>query len=109
MADPDHVRGRAMKPQCPSVGTASVMYHEPCNGPECMWWKGGGCSAQATVVPLLKISRQKPKTCDIALSCRWHMDAVRSGESACVVRRSGDLCQHQGGEYNTFDLEINYA
>lgn len=90
--------------RCPSVGTQAAMVHEPCQGAACSWWESE-CKAQESVAPLLKISRKPPRPCNLAPRCRWHFDATQRGETACAVRRSGDLCEHQGGEYNTFHLE----
>ena len=33
----------------------------------------------------------------------WHAMALREGHAACFPRRTGDVCEHQGGEFNAFD------
>jgi hypothetical protein len=44
------------------------------------------------------------KPCALAERCRWHVDAVSRGLDHCVVRRLGEICEHQGGQWNTFDM-----
>jgi hypothetical protein len=34
----------------------------------------------------------------------WNLTAVARGDVGCVVRRLGMLCEHQGGEWNTFQM-----
>lgn len=33
----------------------------------------------------------------------WNITALREGHTACFPRRTGDVCEHQGGEFNAFD------
>lgn len=74
---------------------------EPCTRAACTWWKDGDCTAQRTVVEeygrfmdVDPVAAQCPK----AEACTWH----RHGP--CAVRRLGMLCEHVGGEWNTFQM-----
>ncbi len=92
--------------QCPSVSTgAAVFTHEPCTAAKCSGWKNGQCQeridsfagaahqlTQRAAIPL----------CPLAGVCRWNQDALREGLPACEVRQLGMVCEHQGGEWNTF-------
>lgn len=42
--------------------------------------------------------------CALEKTCTWNVDAIERGEPGCVVRRLGLLCEHQGGEWNTWDM-----
>lgn len=90
--------------QCPSVGDESLFEHTDCSGKACSWWKNG-CSARVeTEEAYLVHETVLAPECPLALRCRWHTDAVAEGKTGCVVRRLGMLCEHQGGEWNTFQM-----
>ena len=46
----------------------------------------------------------KMPECPLAGSCTWNVNAVARGEPGCVPRRLGLICEHQGGEWNTFQM-----
>lgn len=48
--------------------------------------------------------RAVPPPCPLADSCRWNIDAIAAGKPACGVRMLGLICEHQGGEWNTFEM-----
>lgn len=92
---------------CPSVSTgASVFTHEPCSMKACTYWKGR-CTARLDIredaAKLAKPVKRIPK-CALADICRWNMEAKRDGHMACEVRLLGMVCEHQGGEWNTFEM-----
>ena len=90
--------------QCPSVSESFELAHEPCSGAACSWWENG-CSARRTVESeYLQHETTLAPECPLAPRCRWHLDALAGGQVGCVVRRLGMLCEHQGGEWNTFEM-----
>lgn len=89
-----------MKIQCPSVAIGvSVFTHEPCSSRACTWWDrvSDRCEA-ADTVPVGKLRRRKP--CTLAAHCRWALQ----GGGICPPMKLGEICEHQGGTFNTFDL-----
>ena len=92
---------------CASVHVSGVLSTEPCEGASCSWWKRGGCSAHASTEDALAgwlgYARGPLPPCPIAERCMWHAMALREGHAACFPRRTGDVCEHQGGEFNAFD------
>jgi hypothetical protein len=91
--------------QCPSVerGVAEF-YHEPCMTDACTWWKGH-CTARLEVLDTYKEHFEAlAPPCRLAPACRWHVEALAAGEPGCPPRRLGMLCEHQGGEWNTFEM-----
>jgi len=93
--------------QCPSVGAGSLsLSHEACDGSACAWWEDGCGARVLTENQYSAFLDKKPLApdCPIASMCRWHVEAVASGLQACLVRRLGMLCEHQGGEWNTFEM-----
>jgi hypothetical protein len=92
--------------QCPSVGSATdELEHVDCSGNACTWWKNGGCSARVETEEVFLVKETKlAAECPLASRCRWHIDAVAEGKVGCVIRRLGMLCEHQGGEWNTFQM-----
>jgi|SRR5271166_338663 len=42
--------------------------------------------------------------CPISRQCMWDLTARARGEVGCVVRRLNMLCEHQGGDWNTWDM-----
>lgn len=79
----------------------------PCTGKKCTWFEKGACSAGT------KLSDEyrrwfKPDSeippCPIAERCTWNVEAVARNEPACGVRRLGMICEHQGGEWNTWQM-----
>lgn len=91
--------------QCPSVGSAMAMTHEPCVRAACTWWEGAAdrCSA-ADTIPVGRLRRRR--TCDLASTCRW---MLQSADGLCPPMRLGEICEHQGGTFNTFMLEEGEA
>jgi hypothetical protein len=92
--------------QCPSVGGLDVFYHEGCTKCQ-VWWKSGACSAQQATAEVYSAHLDRhgaPPPCALSDRCRWHLDAVRASSGVCVVRRLGEVCEHQGGIWNTFDV-----
>jgi hypothetical protein len=86
---------------CPSVGSVAEMISEPCTRAACDWWKNGRCSAHTSVVEEYAHYLDKiplAPACPKASACTWH----RSGP--CAVRRLGMLCEHEGGEWNTWQM-----
>jgi hypothetical protein len=90
---------------CPSVSDGAATFTtSKCERSACIWWKNG-CSAQKTerkryaVVPPQPVAPPCPK----AAHCRWHNDAAKLG-LPCLPRSLGMLCEHAGGEWNTFDM-----
>jgi hypothetical protein len=97
--------------QCPSVDDPNRRFeerfgHEPCLGSKCALWSGR-CEAadetEASYGAILGRFGMAPE-CPLANRCRWHIQAVRDGKPGCAVRRLGELCQHQGGDWNTFEM-----
>ncbi len=76
--------------------------------PTCTFWKKG-CQAGLESTEMYqqwyttKRDENMP-ACPIASTCRWNIDAVKRGEAGCLVRRLGLICEHQGGEWNTFQM-----
>jgi hypothetical protein len=84
--------------QCPSVSDGATFFHEPCTSGACHWW-GGRCTARDTV-PLGRL--KKKLSCPLATKCRWGLEAP---DGLCPPMTYGTLCEHQGGDFNTFDFE----
>jgi len=74
----------------------------------CTYWKKSACSARLEIredaARLLAVPVPEIPRCPIAATCRWDVEAKRDGHRACEVRLLGMLCEHQGGEWNTFDM-----
>lgn len=74
----------------------------------CVYWKKNRCTARLEIREDAAKLLAKPVTliprCPIADTCRWNIEAKRDGHMACEVRLLGMLCEHQGGEWNTFDM-----
>lgn len=87
-----------MRVQCPSVESSGVLTHEPCTRDACTWWKKR-CTAVDTVPLGLKSKRLE---CSLSKSCRW---SKQSTNGICPPMTHGTLCEHQGGDFNTFDFE----
>ena len=98
---------RSLPLLCASVLDGHVLRTEPCSGAACGWWRGGGCSAhaatEATLAEWLGYTTGPLPPCPIAERCTWNITALREGHTACFPRRTGDVCEHQGGEFNAFD------
>jgi hypothetical protein len=96
------------KTLCPSVQKVMELTTEPCTMGACTWWKGNRCTARKETFEDAAKLLAKPviviPPCPIASDCRWNQDAVKEGKRACEVRLLGMLCEHQGGEWNTFDM-----
>lgn len=94
-----------LKVFCPSVADGTTFTTEPCQREACIWWKNGGCSAQKTERKRYAIVPPQPTAppCPKAKACRWHLDAQKLGKP-CLPRSLGMLCEHAGGEWNTFDM-----
>jgi len=81
----------------------------PCEGKTCVFWQSasGECGAGTGMADdyrrWFKPDSEIP-SCPIADRCRWNIGAVNRGEPACGVRRLGMLCEHQGGDWNTFEM-----
>ena len=92
---------RGVKIQCPSVLIGlSTFVHEPCLGRACTaWWEAGRCSA-ADTIPVGRLRRRL--RCGLVASCRWSLQASDGG---CPPMRLGEVCEHQGGTFNTSLLE----
>lgn len=81
--------------------------HEPCTHKACVFWKQDRCSAAIDTEEAYAAVLDRdpdPGDCSLAPSCRWHVQAVNNGQTKCVVRRLGMLCEHQGGDWNTFGM-----
>lgn len=80
---------------------------EPCTGKSCHWFQDGSCSAGTQLTDdyrrWFKPDDQIP-ACPIADRCMWNVEALARGEPACGVRRLGLICEHQGGEWNTWEM-----
>lgn len=88
-----------MKVQCPSVEIPEVGFvHEPCTMRQCVWWEDR-CTA-ADTIPVGNLTRRK--RCALAKSCRWMQQAT---DGLCPPMKLGEVCEHQGGTYNTFHYE----
>lgn len=87
-----------MSVQCPSVGSASMFTHEPCARAACTWWDDR-CTA-ADTIPVGRLRRRK--RCGLAKECRW---ALQASDGVCPPMKLGEICEHQGGTFNTFLLE----
>jgi hypothetical protein len=92
--------------QCPSVDQAMTFKHEPCTREACTFWKGHCTAATDTEEAYAAVLDRDPDPgdCPLAPSCRWHVQAVQHGQTKCVVRRLGMICEHQGGDWNTFEM-----
>ena len=84
--------------QCPSVGSVVELTHEPCIRAACSWWRGR-CTADDTI-PVGRLTRRK--RCALAKRCRWSLQAAGG---ICPPMKLGEICEHQGGTFNTFALE----
>lgn len=94
---------RSLPVLCPSVGDLVHMETRPCTAQACDWWKDG-CTAQDSVrVAFAEYAvKDVGPPCPLEKTCRWAIDA---GDKPCAPRSFGTLCQHQGGEYNTWFWE----
>lgn len=97
-----------MTPHCPSVSRGAADFtHEPCSMAPCTYWKGH-CTARLEIredaAKLLAKPVKKIPPCAIADVCRWNVEAKRDGHMACEIRLLGMVCEHQGGEWNTFEM-----
>lgn len=93
--------------QCPSVSDGSNKFsHEACNREACVQWEGFCTAATETEQAYAKLLDQYPDPgeCPMAPRCRWHLQAVEHGQTKCLVRRLGEICEHQGGDWVTFDM-----
>lgn len=90
---------------CPSVSNgASEFTTEPCQRSACRWWKNGCTAQELERKRYAKVPAQSPAPpCPKADGCRWHLDALKRGK-LCLPRQLGMLCEHAGGEWNTFDM-----
>jgi hypothetical protein len=87
------------KVECPSVQVPDVGFiHEPCTRARCTWWNER-CTAKDTV-PIGRLRRRIK--CALASRCRW---ALESSRGICPPMTHGTVCEHQGGDFNTFDFE----
>jgi hypothetical protein len=72
----------------------------------CTWWKEGHCTARTETFLGGEKVLAKPVAilphCALAATCRWQDDARKEGKPGCEVRMLGMVCEHQGGEWNTF-------
>ena len=90
-----------MKVQCPSVSIGvSTFVHEPCVEKRCSWWDGR-CTAAVTI-PVGDLLRKRH--CRLATRCRWMLQAL---DGVCPPMKLGEICEHQGGTFNTFFLEAD--
>lgn len=91
---------------CPSnEGPKSLgLTSEPCTRAACTWWKDGCTAGAQTTKDYARWFKGELPACPIAEQCTWNVDAVKRGEPGCAPRRLGLLCEHQGGEWNTFDM-----
>ncbi len=86
---------------CPSVSVGSFgLQHEPCERAACSWWSDHHCSAAETI-PIGRLT--KKLRCELAPRCRWMAQAK---DGLCPPMRLGEVCEHQGGTFNTFMLEL---
>lgn len=94
-----------MKSQCPSVvDGVSVFLHEDCETTTCAWW-AKRCTA-ADTIPVSELMRgrlrKKRLACALAPRCRWMQQAV---DGLCPPMKMGEICEHQGGTFNTSLLD----
>lgn len=87
-----------MSIQCPSVGSVAMLTHEPCARAACSWWSDR-CTA-ADTIPVGRLHRRK--RCGLAKECRWSLQAQ---DGICPPMKLGEICEHQGGTFNTFMFE----
>lgn len=89
---------------CPSVSNGARFMTEPCQRSKCQWWRNG-CRAQETERKRYAVVPPQPPAppCPKAAACRWALDAAKKG-LLCLPRSLGMLCEHAGGEWNTFDM-----
>lgn len=112
-------RSASLRVQCPSVSHPAGFddkglrhqgfSHEACGFGTCHWYDKQAliCGARTAVQDNYREHLDKdpvPPDCPLASQCHWHLDAIAVGEQACPPRRLGLLCEHQGGEWNTFDM-----
>jgi hypothetical protein len=91
---------------CPSIENEVGHFGtEPCNSTACSWWKKG-CTAEGTVLKIYgaHIQPLPASPCPIQSQCRWFLEATRRGHISCGVQQLGMICEHQGGEWNTFEM-----
>jgi hypothetical protein len=96
---------------CASNGDYSTFYTEPCQRAACHYWSKEQRACTAGQGTAEVFSRWFTPARDVALpacpiepTCAWNVAAVQAGDPGCVVRRLGMLCEHQGGDWNTFDV-----
>lgn len=83
----------------------AVFRHEDCTGSRCAWWENNKCGARTlTEAQFAEHMKEEPPACELAPKCRWNVEALAEGRVACAVRLMGMLCEHQGGEWNTFAM-----
>jgi hypothetical protein len=84
-------------------------YTEPCSRGRCYAYENGACTAGTETAEVFEkwftpTRDANLPSCPISKSCMWDITAVTRGEVGCVVRRLGMLCEHQGGEWNTWQM-----
>lgn len=67
--------------------------------PRCVLLVEDRCTARDTV-PVGNLKRRRK--CPLSSSCRWALEAPGG---VCPPMTHGTLCEHQGGTFNTFELE----
>jgi hypothetical protein len=105
---------RRLKLVCASNDDHEHGFHTaPCSGKACGWWSkvtnrctaGEELSSEELYGRWFTAERDaKMPPCPIADRCTWNVDAIKRGEPGCGVRRLGLVCEHQGGEWRTWDM-----
>jgi hypothetical protein len=104
--------GRRLPLLCASNSDGvSSFYIEPCAGRACHEYdrKREACRAGTETAEIFSRWFTKERdaalpTCPAAEQCAWNVAALKIGTPGCVPRRLGMICEHQGGEWNTFEM-----
>lgn len=94
---------------CPSnddPGREKRFHVRACEGASCCLYGETGCTAGADTTETFKvafISGDLP-ACPLEERCAWNVEARARGEAGCAPRSIGMICEHQGGEWNTFEM-----
>jgi hypothetical protein len=97
----------------PHLPYGQQFHHEKCTRKACFYWKNNQCSAGNELMDwheeegnFANRTNKKLPNCPISSVCTWNVSAVARGEPGCVVRRLGLLCEHQGGDWATWEVAL---
>lgn len=104
-----------LKLVCPSNEDLDyTFFSEGCKQGVCTFWGDTGSGVKGCTAGIdlrdgfgrwLSPERDaKMPSCPLEGTCTWNVNAVARGEPGCVPRRLGMVCEHQGGEWNTFQM-----